>query len=109
MLVIATTSLRPVLTEIGLSEAFDSEMRVPPISNLKALEYVLRDVKLFATGDERRQAIEMLGHAGFAPSAKDESINGLHVGIKKLLSTIEMARQEPDKTAERLVGALMGL
>lgn len=84
-------------------------MRVPPISNLKALEYVLRDVKLFSTGDERRQAVQMLGEAGFAASSQDESIRGLHIGIKKLLSIIEMARQEPDKAAERLVSAVMNL
>ena len=84
-------------------------MRVPPISNLKALEYVLRDVKLFPTGDERRQAVQMLGDAGFAASSQDESMHGLHIGIKKLLSIIEMARQEPDKAAERLVRAVMNL
>ena len=31
------------------------------------------------------------------------------VGIKKLLSIIEMARQEPELVAERLTSALMGL
>lgn len=82
---------------------------MPPISNLKALEYVLRDVKLFPSSDERRQAVQMLGEAGFAASSKDETMHGLHIGVKKLLSIIEMARQEPDKAAERLVGALMGL
>jgi vesicle-fusing ATPase len=50
----------------------------------------------------------MLEKAGFA-SGEDESMNGLHVGIKKLLSTVEMARQEPDHAAQRLAGGLMGL
>lgn len=109
LLVIATTSLRPVLSEVGLSEVFDSELRVPPIANLQALEYVTREVGLFPTGDERRAAMRMLGEAGFAPTANEESTRGLHVGIKKLLSIIEMARQEPDNAAQRLTGALMGL
>lgn len=51
----------------------------------------------------------MLEDAGFASAAGNEETGRLHIGIKKLLSMIEMARQEPDHTAERLTGALMGL
>jgi vesicle-fusing ATPase len=50
----------------------------------------------------------MLAETGFS-SAKDDSMNGWHVGVKKLLSMVEMARQEPDHAAQRLVGSLMGL
>ncbi|KAJ7591439.1 vesicular-fusion protein SEC18 [Mycena floridula] len=95
LLVIATSSLRP--------------LRVPPISNLAALEYVLRDVELFQTSEERRAAIHMLEDAGFSQTAEDETTARLHIGIKKLLSIIEMARQEPENVAQRLTGALMGL
>ncbi|KAE9409810.1 AAA-domain-containing protein [Gymnopus androsaceus JB14] len=109
LLVIATSSLRSVLTEIGLSEVFDSELRVPPISNLVALEYVLREVELFSSSQERLEAIRMLEDAGFASTAGNEDSGRLHIGIKKLLSMIEMARQEPDNMAQRLTGALMGL
>jgi vesicle-fusing ATPase len=109
LLVIATSSLRLVLTELGLSEGFDSEMRVPPISNLQALEYVLREVELFPSGQERRAAIEMLQEAGFASDAEDETSSRSHIGIKKLLSIIEMARQEPNNVGQRLYTALMGL
>lgn len=105
----ATTSSRGILTELGLSETFDSELRVPPISNLKSLEYVLREVELFPSSDERRRAMRMLEDAGFAPRAEDETSSKLHIGIKKLLSVIEMARQEPESVAERLMGGLMGL
>jgi vesicle-fusing ATPase len=108
LLVIATTSLRPVLAEVGLSEAFDSELRVPPISNLESFEYVLRAVELFETDQQFGTAINMLAKAGF-PSGEDESMNGRHIGIKKLLSIIEMARQEPDHAVQRLIGGLMGL
>ncbi|KAJ3824107.1 vesicular-fusion protein SEC18 [Lentinula raphanica] len=109
LLVIATSSLRSVLTEIGLSEVFDSELRVPPISNLVSLERVLREVELFGSSQELRQAIRMLEDAGFASTEGDETSGRLHIGIKKLLSMIEMARQEPDNVAQRLTGALMGL
>jgi len=109
LLVLATTSLRPVLTEVGLSEVFDSELRVPPIAHLRALDCVLRDVELFPSGGDRRNAIQMLAEAGFASERDSESSSQLHIGIKKLLSIIEMARQEPDNIAQRLVGALTGL
>lgn len=105
----ATSSLRPVLTELGLSETFDSELRVPPISNLGALEQVVREVQLFSSDSEIRQAVHMLEDAGFALRAEDETSSRLHIGIKKLLSIIEMARQEPDNVAARLTSALMNL
>jgi vesicle-fusing ATPase len=93
------------LTDVGLAETFDSELRVPPISSLSALDYVLREVRLFPTKEAHREALDMLSQAGFGA----ESRNGISVGIKKLLSMIEMARQEPDNTALRLTSALSGL
>jgi vesicle-fusing ATPase len=84
-------------------------MRVPPISNLKALERVLREVELFPSGDERRRALRMLEDAGLGGSSQDQLGSRLQIGVKKLLSIIEMARQEPENVAERLAGALMGL
>ena len=107
LLIIATSSLRPILTDLGLSETFDSELRVPPITTLTALGYVLKDVELFASGDERKQATQMMQDSGFGGT--DEYSSKLQIGIKKLLSIIEMARQEPDNVAQRLTGALMGL
>lgn len=108
MFILATTSLRPVLTDLGLSEAFDSELRVPPISNLHSLEYVLQEVELFPSDRERQQAIKVLEQAGLG-GGDDDEMGSLNIGIKKLLSVIEMARQEPDSIGERLTGALMGL
>ncbi|KAK1223314.1 transport between ER and Golgi ATPase protein [Marasmius sp. AFHP31] len=108
LLVLATSSLRPVLTEIGFTE-FDSELRVPPISNLRSLDYILKEVELFQTREERKDTIRMLEDAGFASSSRNETNAKLHIGIKKLLSIIEMARQEPDNIGQRLTSALMGL
>lgn len=109
LLIVATSSLRSVLTEIGLSETFDSELRVPPISNLPALEHIIREVQLFRSESEIRQAMHMLEDAGFALSAEEETNAKLHIGVKKLLSIIEMARQEPENVAARLTSALMNL
>lgn len=50
--------------------------------------------------------MDMLRQAGF--DGQDET-SGLNIGIKKLLSVIEMARQEPEAVGERLVTSLMGL
>jgi vesicle-fusing ATPase len=111
LLVIATTSLRPLLTELALSDVFDSELRVPPISNLSSLETILREVQLFPSERELQPTMRMLAEAGFAADAnvEHEATMHLQVGIKKLLSIIEMARQEPERSGERLVSALINL
>ena len=109
MLIIATSSLRSILTDLGLSETFDSEMRVPPITSLRALEHVVQEVELFPSEQEQRRAIRMLAEAGFGSDRDGLSSSGLQIGVKKLLSIIEMARQEPESISERLVGALLEL
>ncbi|KDR84045.1 hypothetical protein GALMADRAFT_54580 [Galerina marginata CBS 339.88] len=107
LLIIATSSLRPILTDLGLSDTFDSELRVPPISSLRALEHVVQEVELFSSDQHRKRAIRMLEEAGFG--GRDDLNPTLQIGIKKLLSIVEMARQEPENVAERLTGALMDL
>lgn len=113
LLVIATTSLRPMLTDLGLA-SFDSELRVPPITRLSSLKHVLEAVHLFRSRDELARAVGMLQQAGFQDSDDGgmdlgEGRGTMMVGVKKLLSVVEMARQEPENVAERLVSALMGL
>jgi vesicle-fusing ATPase len=70
---------------------------------------ILREVQLFRSGDERRRAIEMLRQAGLGSPEEGGRGEALNIGVKKLLSMIEMARQEPEAVAERLTTALMGL
>lgn len=115
LLVIATTSLRPMLTDLGLA-SFDSELRVPPITRLSSLKHVLEAVELFPRRDELAKAVGMLQQAGFQDTEDggmdlgvSEGRGTMMVGVKKLLSVVEMARQEPENVAERLVSALMGL
>ncbi|EIN11001.1 AAA-domain-containing protein [Punctularia strigosozonata HHB-11173 SS5] len=105
LLILATTSLRPVLTELGLSETFDSELRIPPVKTLRNLEIILKELQLFPNSEDRKRAMGMIQQAGLG--ANEDT--GLNIGIKKLLSMIEMARQEPEAVAERLTTALMGL
>ncbi|KAG8722824.1 transport between ER and Golgi ATPase protein [Ceratobasidium sp. 394] len=101
LLVIATTSIRPMLTDMQMSEIFDAELRVAPISTLSALNNVLADVKLFHSRAEHEDALSQLQIAGFGNEGK------LNIGVKKLLSIIEMARQEPQDIAQRLVSGLI--
>ncbi|KAI0040942.1 AAA-domain-containing protein [Auriscalpium vulgare] len=107
LLVIATSSLRPMLTEVGLS-TFDAELRIPPITDLLALDHVLDAVELFPSAKDRARAVQMLRQAGFG-NDDDDGAGRLSIGVKKLLSIIEMARQEPEAVAERLTSAVMGL
>ena len=80
---------------------------MPPIASLRSLTYVLDEVQLFSHRGEREKAIQMLKQAGF--SGDDETSSRLNIGIKKLLSVIEMSRQEPENVADRLISSLMGL
>ncbi|KAI9431295.1 AAA-domain-containing protein [Lactarius indigo] len=103
LLVIATSSLRPMLTDVGLA-SFDAELRVPPITNLTALDHVLEAVELFRSTRDRARAVSMLREAGLGTDD-----GRLSIGVKRLLSVVEMARQEPEAVAERLTSSLMGL
>lgn len=98
-----------MLVETQLSEVFDADLRVPPISSLQGLDCVLREVELFNTEEDRRHAIAQIEDAGFGRTDGQGYGTRMEIGIKKLLSMIEMARQEPEFVAERLTSALMGL
>ncbi len=109
LLILATTSVRSILSDLGFSESFDSELRVPPITSLRALEYIVHEVELFERREDRKAAIRMLEEAGFGGTSLDGLSSKLQIGVKRLLTVIEMARQEPDNAAQRLVSSLMGL
>lgn len=92
-----------MLTDVGLA-SFDAELRVPPITDLNALDHVLEALELFRSSRDRARAVAMLREAGLGPDR-----DTLSIGVKRLLSVIEMARQEPEAVAERLTSSLMGL
>ncbi len=83
-----------------LIDAFDADIRVPPITSLRSVDHVLREVELFSSDEDYRTTSRLLEQAGFGVEGK------LNVGVKKLLSMAEMARQDPDP-AEKLVGSLI--
>ena len=80
---------------------------MPPISSIVSLNHVLTEVELFNNAAETGRAVAMLQEAGFGRDDGQSPV--LNIGVKKLLSLVEMARQEPHAVAERLVSALMGL
>lgn len=51
----------------------------------------------------------MLTEAGFGANKEGNLNSRMQIGIKKLLSIVEMARQEPDNVTERLLNGLIGL
>lgn len=51
----------------------------------------------------------MLTEAGFGTKQDGNMNSRMQIGVKKLLSIIEMARQEPESVAERLLNGLIGL
>lgn len=103
LLIIATTGVRSVITDTQMSEIFDSQIRVPPVSSLASIEAILKSVELFPSPNDLKRAMQMLAEAGFAGEGR------VNVGVKKLFSIVEMARQEPEDPASRLVTELRNL
>ena len=75
---------------------------------MESLDIVLREVELFPDEEERRRAVAQIAEAGFGQESGKYGTR-MDIGVKKLLSSVEMARQEPEFVAERLTSVLMGL
>jgi hypothetical protein len=88
-----------ILRDLGFSKTFKSELLVPPISSLAPVDKVLSEVALFASDQEKQRAISMIDKRKVFPKSR--------IGIKDLLDVIEMARQEQNNIAERLVMSLL--
>lgn len=95
LLVIGATAARKALKELQLDEAFDASVQVPEISTPTELKAFLAD-KLVAAFD------------GDALARVTASFpDGCHVGVKKLIMLVEMARQgKPDAVADRFIDLL---
>lgn len=106
-MVIATTSIRATLDDFQLSDVFEAENYVPAIDSLSSVEFVFRAVQLFDSDQDCSNTVRKLQEVGFGDD--EHSRRKLQIGIKKLLSTIEMARQEPEEVTQRLISAFVGL
>lgn len=87
LLILATTSNRPILTDMDAISAFDAQIHVPSIAKLRHLDLVLRQVDLFNDDQAHERAMELLKQAHLNESGK------LLIGIKRLLAVAEMAKQ----------------
>ncbi|KAK0540655.1 transport between ER and Golgi ATPase protein [Tilletia horrida] len=102
LLILATTSNKAMLTDMDVADAFLADIRIPSISSIASIEHVLRETELFASEEELARCVQYLRSTGLEESGR------LQIGIKKLLSEIEMARLDQDP-ADKLVAALTSL
>lgn len=99
LLVLATTSNRTMLHEMEMLNAFIAEIRVPNITTLRSVDHVVRQMQLFGNENDAQRCQHLLAQAGLGEEGR------LNIGIKKLLSEIEMARLDNDP-ADRLASSL---
>ena len=85
-----------MLCDMDIAEAFDADIRVPPISSLDMLAAVLDEIGLFRSEDDRSRSFELLHQAGFSREGR------LNIGVKRVLGMAEMARNDRDP-ADKLV------
>lgn len=86
---------------MDVESAFDTDIPVIPIDTIEGVEHCLSEVQLFPSSSEHQRAMQMIREARFGSEGRPE----LRVGVKKLLSMAEMARQDPDP-AHKLVSSL---
>ncbi|GAA5913743.1 hypothetical protein JCM6882_002331 [Rhodosporidiobolus microsporus] len=103
LLILSTTSNRGMLTEMDAMDAFSTTLRVPAITTLSQLQSVLADVALFRSPQELQRAVDLCRQAGLDQDGK------LQIGVKRLLSLVEMCRQDQDSALDKLVTELVGL
>ncbi|KAF2083560.1 vesicle-fusing ATPase [Saccharata proteae CBS 121410] len=84
LLILATTTERTVLQQLDLFSRFDAEIAVPNVRDQRELAHILEESGAFAGTDGVRRAIEGIG----SPE--------VGVGIKKILTGIETAKQDQD-------------
>jgi len=102
LLILATTSNRSILTDMDVLSAFDTDISISPITTIESVVHVLDEVSLFSSSKEKQRAVQMLREARLGEGGRPE----LMVGVKKLLSMAEMARQDPDPTM-KIVASLI--
>ena len=87
MLVLATTTERTVLQQLDIFSRFDADIAVPTINTQNELAAVLRQSGAFSDDDINRTIGEIQQNTG---------ATSIGVGIKKILTGIETASNDPD-------------
>ncbi|KAH9861529.1 hypothetical protein J1614_011278 [Plenodomus biglobosus] len=106
LLIFATTTERSVLTQLDLFSRFDAEIAVPNVNTQAELANVLQESGAFSDRDQQRAISEIQEITGSAE---------VGVGIKKILTGIETAKQDQDvpgrfaRVMSRAIAANRGL
>lgn len=100
LLVLATTSNHRVLQEMEIVDCFQADIHVPAISTFSGLLRVVESLDLFTGLQDYERFQNLLRAAGW--SEEDRFV----IGVKKLVSLIEMSRQDTDP-ADRLLKGLL--
>ncbi|KAF2267410.1 vesicle-fusing ATPase [Lojkania enalia] len=87
LLIFATTTARSVLTQLDLFSRFDAEIAVPNVNTQAELAKVLQYSQAFSDRDQDRAIREIQEITGSSE---------IGVGIKKILTGIETAKQDQD-------------
>ncbi|CAO2654252.1 Nn.00g109850.m01.CDS01 [Neocucurbitaria sp. VM-36] len=88
LLIFATTTERSVLSQLDLFSRFDAEIAVPNVNTQAELAHILRESGAFSDRDLQRAISEIQELAGGSAE--------VGVGIKKILTGIETAKQDSD-------------
>ncbi|WRT63317.1 uncharacterized protein IL334_000222 [Kwoniella shivajii] len=102
LLILATTSNRSILSDMDVLSAFDTDIPISPITTLEGVDHCLREVGLFNNSNELARSMKMLKDARLGQEGRAD----LSIGVKKLLTLAEMARQDPDP-ASKLASSLV--
>ncbi|KAL4870972.1 hypothetical protein BDV12DRAFT_165023 [Aspergillus spectabilis] len=87
LLVLATTSNRELMKDLDVYNSFNSQIRIPDVTNIGELGRVLEDSEVFSA----EQITEALNRIDpFEDST-------FHVGIKKVFDGIELAKKTPSE------------
>ncbi|KAJ3121172.1 transport between ER and Golgi ATPase protein, partial [Nowakowskiella sp. JEL0407] len=91
LLIIGTTSQRSILEQMEVTDAFNALLYVGDVDSLASVDFVLQELGVFGDA-ERRSAMKLLQDLGV--NNRDRRIS---IGIKKLITLIEMANQDLEK------------
>eukprot|EP01137_Pigoraptor_chileana_P025948 Opistho-2@96200 len=88
LLVLATTSRRSVLADMGLTDSFDATLKVPNLTKIDQITRALMELGIFSAEEWKEFNSKQ---AGVLQNVR------LWIGIKKLIMLAEMAKQDASK------------
>lgn len=87
LLILATTSQRSVMEQLDMTSAFDREIPVPAVRDLRELGIVLSEAGMFESPADVNEALN---------TVRSYASDTVGVGIKTILTTAETAKLSSD-------------